>query len=81
VVSTLKWSQTHCGALPRVFSGLIYDLCVLNGPPRAEASGHAPHVNNTPFILLDIMASTVFDVVLLPYTAYYQVAHGNLELD
>lgn len=81
VVSTLKWSQTNCAALPRVFSGFVYDLCVLNGPPRAEAGVRGLHVNDTPFILFDIMASAVFDVVLLPYTAYYQIAYGNLELN
>ncbi|WP_458717605.1 YceK/YidQ family lipoprotein [Pseudomonas gregormendelii] len=80
MVSTLKWSQTNCAALPRVFSGLVYDLCVLNGPPPAEAAVRGPYINDTPFILFDIIASAVFDVVSLPYTVYSQAAHGNLEL-
>jgi hypothetical protein len=80
VVATLKWSRTHCGALPRVFSGLAYDICVLNGPPHAEVVDHGFYAGGMEFILFDIFASAVFDVVLLPYTAYSQVAHGNLEL-
>jgi hypothetical protein len=80
VVATLKWSQTNCAALPRVFSGVAYDFCVLNGPPRAGDPDHKSDPGGMEFIVFDILASAVFDVVLLPYTAYSQVAHGNLEL-
>lgn len=80
VVATLKWSQTNCAALPRIFSGLVYDVCVLNGPARAEVPEHGIYVSGMHYLLFDIIASAVFDVVLLPYTAYFQMAHGNLEL-
>ena len=63
--------KTYCQSLPRIYSGLAFDFCVLNAPP--DPSGFL-----VPFVLLDLPLSAVFDTVALPYTVYRQVTDGNL---
>lgn len=68
---SLRKQKTYCQTIPRIYSGLAYDFCILNAPPD-------PTGVLIPFALLDITLSGVFDTVALPYTIYRQVAHGNL---
>lgn len=63
--------KTYCQSIPRIYSGLAFDFCVLNAPP--DPSGVL-----LPFVLLDLPLSGVFDTVALPYTVYRQVTDGNL---
>ncbi|MBK5414302.1 YceK/YidQ family lipoprotein [Pseudomonas sp. TH31] len=80
VASSLKGYQTQCDSLPRAFSGVAYDFCVLNGPPRHEPADTVSNVNGTPLIIVDFFLSVIFDIVVLPYTVYAQVVNGNLEI-
>ena len=69
----MRKQKTYCQSIPRIYSGLAYDFCVLNAPP--DPSGFL-----VPFVLLDLPLSGVFDTVVLPYTIYRQSADGNLSI-
>ncbi|UXH38167.1 YceK/YidQ family lipoprotein [Pseudomonas promysalinigenes] len=75
----LASAQTRCEALPRVYSGVFYNLCILHGPPQvAEQVPGAPA--GIPLRLIDFIPSGVFDTLLLPYTISVQATEGSLEL-
>lgn len=76
-VRSLKASKTYCQSVPRIYSGVTYNLCVLNGPPN---SGSDVIVNSVPWTLIDIPLSGITDTLLLPYTIYRQSADGSIEL-
>jgi len=66
-----RW-QSKCSSIPRVYSGVAYQFCNLNSPPRS-----GPHWATTP-ILLDMAVSGVADTIVLPYTGYQQYQQGNI---
>lgn len=68
-----KW-QTDCYTIPRMYSGVAYQFCNLNGPPRS-----GPHWTTLP-ILLDMAASGVADTAILPYTGYQQYRRGSVPI-
>ena len=70
---SLRKQKTYCQSIPRIYSGLAYDFCVLNAPP--DPTGFL-----VPFVLLDLGLSGVFDTVSLPYTIYRQATDGNLSI-
>lgn len=76
-VQSLKAKKTYCQSVPRVYSGVSYDLCVLHAPPN---SGSGMSLNDVPWPYLDVAVSGVLDTLLLPYTIYRQNADGSLEL-
>jgi len=68
-----KW-HTHCHTMPRAYSGVAYQFCNLNGPPRSGAHW-------APFpIMLDMAASGIADTIILPYTGYQQYQRGNVPI-
>lgn len=69
----LRKQKTYCQSIPRIYSGMAYDFCVLNAPP--DPTGFL-----VPFILLDLTLSGVFDTVSLPYTIYRQATDGNISI-
>jgi uncharacterized protein YceK len=75
----LHESRTHCASLPRVYSGAVYNFCLLNGEPNysTQAPGSPAGI---PFAVVDIALSGVLDTLALPYTIYRQVEDGNIEL-
>ncbi len=76
-VRELKAKKTYCQTVPRIYSGVAYDLCVLHGPPNS-AGGLA--LNGIPWAIVDVPVSAVLDTLVLPYTIYRQSADGSLEL-
>ena len=72
-VNGLKEQKSYCGAVPRIYSGLAYDFCVLNAPP--DPTGFL-----VPLILVDLALSGALDTVVLPYTIYRQGVDGNLSI-
>ena len=69
--------KSYCGALPRIYSGVFYDFCVLHGPaetnaPDDQRAGAWP--------VLDIIPSLVLDTLHLPYTIFRQSTDGSIEL-
>jgi uncharacterized protein YceK len=69
----LRRQKTYCQSIPRVYSGLAYDFCVLNAPPD-------PTGILAPLILADMVLSGTLDTVVLPYTILRQGKAGNLSI-
>ena len=69
----LRRQKTYCQSIPRVYSGLAYDFCVLNAPPD-------PTGMLVPLVLLDLALSGALDTAVLPYTIYRQGVDGNIRI-
>lgn len=67
----LRNQKTYCQSIPRVYSGLAFDFCLLNAPP--DYTGVL-----VPLVLVDLAASGIADTVVLPYTIYQQSTLGNM---
>ena len=70
---SLRKQKTYCQSIPRIYSGLAYDFCVLNAPP--DPTGFL-----VPLVLLDLALSGALDTVALPYTIYRQGVDGNIRI-
>ncbi|WP_248751431.1 YceK/YidQ family lipoprotein [Pseudomonas sp. MWU15-20650] len=77
VARELKANRTYCQTVPRVYSGVAYDLCVLHAPPH---SGSGVSLNDVPWAFIDVPISGVLDTLILPYTIYRQNVDGSIEL-
>ncbi len=73
-----EW-KTHCSSIPRVYSGIFYDLCVLNADPKYGDSSPAAS-SFIPLQIIDFVPSVILDTLVLPYTIYRQSADGNIEI-
>lgn len=81
----LKDSRSHCENVPRIYSGVIYNFCALNGEPAPDKSlasnSLIDHGGATlPFVAVDFIASGVVDTLVLPYTLYRQSKDGSIEI-
>jgi uncharacterized protein YceK len=68
-----RW-KSNCQSIPRAYSGVAYQFCNLDAPPRS-----GPHWAVTP-IALDMVVSGVADTLVLPYTGYMQYQHGDIKV-
>ncbi|MGH8438899.1 MAG: YceK/YidQ family lipoprotein [Pseudomonas sp.] len=70
-----RW-QSHCDAIPRVYSGAALDFCALHGEPRqtTDITGQPSAL----LMLVDLALSGVADTVVLPYTIYVQHRDGDI---
>ncbi|WP_448653243.1 YceK/YidQ family lipoprotein [Pseudomonas fluorescens] len=73
----LKNEKTYCQSIPRVYSGVGYNFCRLNGDPNPNGAFDS-HVNFVPFVFVDALISGVLDTALLPYTIYRQSNDGSI---
>ncbi|SEK64311.1 Protein of unknown function [Pseudomonas agarici] len=78
VSKSLAGYRTYCQAIPRMYSGVVYDFCVMHGEPTAQWQPDGSPVGNFPLIVLDILVSGVVDTVVLPYTINQQVREGSM---
>ncbi|MBB4867960.1 uncharacterized protein YceK [Pseudomonas nitritireducens] len=84
--SELRLKGTYCGAIPRVYGGVVWDACQLYGEPPANtgytpATSPANHTFGPPTLpVLDMALSGVVDTLALPYTLYRQNRDGSIEL-
>ncbi|UDI93426.1 MULTISPECIES: YceK/YidQ family lipoprotein [unclassified Pseudomonas] len=67
----LRKQKTYCQLIPRIYSELAHDFCLLHAPPD-------PTGILVPVFLLDLTLSGVFDTACLPYTIYRQAVDGNV---
>lgn len=74
----LKEAESFCGAVPRVYSGVVYDFCLLHG--QAPKPGHSRSGPQMSFVALDIGVSAILDTLMLPYTLYRQHNDGGIEV-
>ncbi|WP_277757986.1 YceK/YidQ family lipoprotein [Pseudomonas sp. A34-9] len=76
-VDDLKKNKSYCGAVPRIYSGVMYDFCNLHAP---IGQGNA-YNNALPGWAIDAVASGVLDTLLLPYTIYKQQTDGSIVIN
>ena len=81
-VDDLQLRGTGCGnTLPRVYGGVVYNLCVMSGdthPRGGPLYSVAPM--NVPVAFLDMGLSAGADTLTLPYTLYRQHRDGDIQL-
>ena len=77
---SLKERKSYCGAVPRIYSGVTYDFCILNAPLEKGRDAEV-HDNAPAIVLLDVVLSGALDTLLLPYTLYRQQADGSIMVD
>ena len=73
----LNHVKSPCETIPRIYSGVFYDICVLRGKPSRAALWLGP---GPELMLVDLALSGVLDTVALPYTIYGQVNEGPIDL-
>ncbi|KMT67087.1 YceK/YidQ family lipoprotein [Catenovulum maritimum] len=72
--------KSYCKQIPRVYSGVCYNLCLLYGEPSQELNiGDA--INGIPFMVFDSAFSLVSDTVVLPYTIPMQAKKGPIRVN
>ncbi len=73
----LNQIETACRTIPRIYSGISYDICILRGKPSHTSLwlGSAPQL-----MFIDLVLSGVLDTVALPYTIYEQINKGYINL-
>lgn len=73
----LNHVKSPCATIPRIYSGVFYDMCALRGKPSRTALWLGP---GPEWMLVDLALSGVLDTVALPYTIYGQVSEGSIDL-
>lgn len=73
----LRNQKTYCQSIPRIYSGVGYNLCRLNGEPNPHGAFDS-QLNFVPFVFVDSLISGVLDTALLPYTIYRQSSDGSI---
>ncbi|MGV8920510.1 MAG: YceK/YidQ family lipoprotein [Pseudomonas sp.] len=68
-----RW-QSNCQSIPRAYSGVSYQFCNLDAPPRSGS-----HWAVAP-IVFDMAVSGIADTVMLPYTGYLQYLRGDIKV-
>ncbi|WP_152225579.1 YceK/YidQ family lipoprotein [Pseudomonas sp. SCB32] len=81
-VDDLHLKGTYCGdTIPRVYGGVVYNLCVMNGGSGERGgSGYRYMPALVPYSVIDMGLSAVADTLTLPYTLYRQNRDGDIQL-
>jgi len=74
VGSTLIKKGSHCVTMPRIYSGVGYNVCKMNSKPTDFGTLLLS------IAVVDSVFSAVLDTVALPYTIYAQNEYGSFEL-
>ncbi|QIL88892.1 YceK/YidQ family lipoprotein [Microbulbifer harenosus] len=75
IATNLNKQKSSCISMPRVYSGVAYNMCKLNS--------NGSSIYFTPLVgvyLIDSVFSAATDTVALPYTIYTQSQQGNLDI-
>lgn len=72
--------QSYCKEIPRVYSGVNYNMCLLNGEPSYSANT-GPKLDGVPFFVFDTAFSALADTLFLPYTITMQAQKGPIEVN
>ncbi|MBB5210019.1 YceK/YidQ family lipoprotein [Microbulbifer hydrolyticus] len=76
IASNLKRQNSGCVSVPRVYSGVAYNMCKLNS--NGSSVYFLPVIG---VYLVDSVFSAATDTVALPYTVYAQNQKGSLSLN
>ncbi|WP_183463269.1 YceK/YidQ family lipoprotein [Microbulbifer rhizosphaerae] len=68
---------TNCTELPYVYSGVLYDVCLLDSKKRRKRS-FSLHYNFAQLAPFDIILSGAADTLILPLRIYQQSKYGNM---
>jgi len=79
-IKNLNDVKTYCGAVPRVYSGVMYDFCSLHAPLPAGETTQAS-TSRTLGYLVELGASATLDTLALPYTLVRQHQDGSIVLN
>lgn len=79
IIVTYGSSKTYCESIPRVYSGAVYNFCLVYGEPRHQATPTATG-DGVPIVFLDFILSSAADTLVLPYTAYLQLTQGSIQV-
>jgi uncharacterized protein YceK len=72
----LSQYRTNCASLPRVYSGVSYDICKVN-----SSTTEFPKQLKEMLYFLDIIPSAILDTAALPYSIHKQNKDGSLALE
>lgn len=70
ITSSLQKKKTNCDTLPRFYSGISYDLCVLHGPPEPNISNAPGAPEAYPWPIMDLIPSLVLDTLFFCHTQF-----------
>eukprot|EP01133_Synstelium_polycarpum_P000799 gene799-913_t len=76
----LKESRSYCENVPRIYSGVIYGFCTLNGAPDTTKEHTRDASGSLPIFAAELVASGLLDTLVLPYTVYRQNRDGSIEI-
>ena len=76
IAANLKRQETNCQTVPRIYSGVSYNLCRMNSNKQSIYFDWL-----LGFYLADSVASAATDTLALPYTVYSQNRHGSLKVN
>ncbi len=69
--------KSYCQSIPRVYSGVAHNFCLLYGEP--ERTGYRTAAE-FPFWATDTVLCAVTDTLALPYTVTRQIKDGSLKV-
>ena len=72
--------KSYCKDIPRIYSGISYNLCLMYGEP-SNKTNIGSSVNNVPLVFIDTVLSAVSDTVVLPYTLIMQAEKGDIKVN
>jgi len=72
--------DSYCENIPRIYSGISYNLCLLYGEPSKHVN-IGSSFNGLPFVFIDSAFSVVADTVVLPYTLAMQANKGSIKVN
>jgi len=81
-VDDLQLKGTGCGdTLPRVYGGVVYNICVLSGDGHERGGPlYRFGLMMYPAPVIDMGLSAVADTLVLPYTLYRQNRDGDIQM-
>ncbi|MFN1651212.1 YceK/YidQ family lipoprotein [Vibrio rotiferianus] len=72
--------RSYCQDIPKIYSGVNYNMCLLNGEPSySENTG--PKIDGVPFFVFDTVFSAIADTLVLPYTITMQAEKGSIDVN
>ena len=72
-------NKSYCKEIPRIYSGVMHNLCMLYGEPGQYVNSNATRGDVT-YILIDTALSFAADTIIIPYTATQQARKGNIKV-
>lgn len=78
VVGDGRDDATRCDAIPRIYSGVAYEICELRKTPNIDA-GSGPGIPL--YLPILFITNAIADTVVLPWTIYRQFSAGSIPVE